>query len=109
MILLNEHKEKKQEEHHQAAKLQELFSEINHHETTYNSDNIEKVVPKETKKQEIDILNLPPRSEVHGKKMTKMRWKIRSPFIRFLFVILLAIILLVGAYYYLELDFLLNI
>ena len=108
MVYLNEHNEKQREEHHQAAKLQELFSEINNHEITNNLDDTENVAPKESNYQDIDILNLPPRSEVHGVKKTKTRWKVRSPFIRFLIVLLLVVFLLVGAYFYLDLNFFFN-
>ncbi|MBB5323446.1 LysM repeat protein [Anoxybacillus tepidamans] len=57
---------------------------------------------KQKKETEIDVLSLPPRSEVHKEKQTKKKtkWKIKYPLIRLLalFFILLPISIL-GIYY----------
>jgi predicted DNA binding CopG/RHH family protein len=46
----------------------------------------------------IDVLNLPPRKEVHNKKNKRIKVKISSPLIRFIFVILLLSVLILVYY-----------
>lgn len=53
----------------------------------------------------IDVLDLPPRSEVHGEKKSKVRWKINLIFLRFLLLLFLLIIVLVVTYQYWGKDF----
>ena len=74
-----------EKEDNQALKLQQLFSEVN------NQDLDKAEEQKEHKEQtliEIDVLNLPPRSEVHQKTSVRFQMDIRSPIWRFLLVIL---------------------
>ncbi|QSS98500.1 hypothetical protein IMZ31_10275 [Pontibacillus sp. ALD_SL1] len=45
------------------------------------------------------ISSLPSRSEVHKGKQTKMKWKIKYPFIRLLVFLFVVLILLLPLYY----------
>lgn len=77
-----------EKEDNQALKLQQLFSEV-------NNQDIDKKEEKEKQKEqaliEIDVLNLPPRSEVHQKTSVRFQMDVRSPIWRFLIVILLVL------------------
>lgn len=78
-------------EENQAKKLQQLFAEIT------NDQNQSGEQLKEVKTEdliEIDVLNLPPRSEVHLSPRRKLSLSFKKPFVRLIFVlfILLAII-----------------
>lgn len=53
----------------------------------------------------IDVLNLPPRTEVHKSNSKKIKIKIKSPTVRFVFVLLIISIIIFLAYYYLGEDF----
>lgn len=55
---------------------------------------------------EIDVLDLPPRSEIHQNKSKKTRLKINLIFLRFLLILFLLIIILVITYQYWGKDFL---
>lgn len=48
---------------------------------------------------EIDILNLPPRNEIHANQKGKMNYKIQSPTIRFIIIIIVVGTLLGLAYF----------
>ncbi len=50
----------------------------------------------------IDVLDLPPRAEIHKSSSKKVNIKLSSPVIRFIFVILIIILIVFLAYYYLE-------
>jgi hypothetical protein len=50
---------------------------------------------------EINVLNLPPRKEVHGQKKKRAHIKLRKPFIRLAIVIVLVIIV-VGILFFLN-------
>ncbi|HLR60612.1 MAG TPA: hypothetical protein VK094_09100 [Pseudogracilibacillus sp.] len=62
--------------------------------------------PKEQEDTEpiIDVLNLPPRSDVHKSKPKRMKMKINSPIARFVFVLLIISVIIFLAYYYLGDD-----
>lgn len=49
--------------------------------------------------REMDILNLPPRKEVHGKTNQRIRWQVSGPLVRMLLVIVIIIAVLAGLYY----------
>ncbi|MEW9674690.1 hypothetical protein ABRT01_00620 [Lentibacillus sp. L22] len=55
------------------------------------------MVPSQTR--EMDILNLPPRKEVHGKTNQRIRWQVSGPLVRLLLVIIIIIAVLAGLYY----------
>jgi len=54
---------------------------------------------------EIDVLNLPPRKEIHDSKR-RTHVKISAPFIRLLIVILIIVVVMGGLYYMWEADML---
>src|SRR5699024_46914 len=72
----------------QAAKLQQLFLEVNNHET---DEKKEKVTEEEL--IEIDVLNLPPRSEVHPATNVRLQIDFRRPSWSFIAIIVLLIII----------------
>ncbi|GEN53879.1 hypothetical protein [Halobacillus faecis] len=51
-------------------------------------------------KEELDILDLPPRKDVHEGKKEKTRWRIHAIWMRFLLVILLILIIVILSYPY---------
>jgi hypothetical protein len=74
--------------------LQNLFHEVEHHKEESTSENT----------KEIDVLNLPPRKEVHqNKKSVKLTWS--KPFIRFAFILFLLFLCLIAALYIGDGDF----
>jgi hypothetical protein len=54
----------------------------------------------ETEEREIDILNLPPRKEVHGKNQHRVKLKTSNSLKRFLLVIIILMIVLGTIYYF---------
>lgn len=84
----NDHKE------NQAIKLQQLFAEVTNQEAM---NEIEGEHPEEF--VEVDVLQLPPRSEVHNKSKWSMQIKPSSPLVRFIFVIIL-MLAVIGVLYY---------
>lgn len=49
--------------------------------------------------KQIDILNLPPRKEIHANKKSTMKYTIKSPTIRFIFIMILVVGLLILSYF----------
>lgn len=81
----------------QAEQLQNLINELQHNETDDKPSN--KPFSGAEHVRKVDVLNLPPRKEVHQKKgWTKI--KFRKPFVRLLVVLVLLIIVVFGTYYY---------
>ncbi len=79
--------------------LRSLFEELekgNEKKTIHTETNTDKNT--ETKR-EVDILNLPPRKEIHSAN-AGMHFRVNKPLFRFLFVLFLLIIILIGAYYF---------
>ncbi|MFD2045890.1 hypothetical protein ACFSTA_13130 [Ornithinibacillus salinisoli] len=76
----------------QAEQLRAILSEMqeqanaSNKEKEYHSPNRN---TEEEKQDEIDILNLPPRKEIHKNKKSGIQWKVSRPLIRFLFVSLI--------------------
>lgn len=83
----------------QADRLQQLFSEISQNEPDEEASEAE-VVEEQTENAEknIDILNLPPRSDVHISKGRWIKITFRRPLIRFLFITLILILIIIGIY-----------
>lgn len=69
-------------------------SETNNQQLKEGQNESISVTPK------IDVLKLPPRKEVHGKDNERTRLRIGQPFLRFLIVILILIIIILGTYIY---------
>lgn len=94
-----------QEENDQADELKRILSEIDQQEKNRLRNQVSNLLeeeidnPKATT-QKIDILELPPRKEVHGKYNSVTRLRIEQPFLRFLIVVLVIIIIVLGAYIY---------
>lgn len=78
----------------QATKLQQLFLELNNQESEVKKEKI-----TEEEMIEVDVLNLPPRSEVHQQANLSLHMDVRRPVWRFVFVILIIIIVAVIVYY----------
>ena len=84
----------------QAAELRKLLDEVQQGERDIQEGG--KIPqPDEQTEQEraIDILNLPPRKEVHGNKKKNTHIKISVPLLRLLAVIVILLIIVIGAYY----------
>lgn len=83
-------------ENSQAEKLQQLFDEI-------NNRPIEKKERKENKKEEeyieVDVLNLPPRKEVHTNPRTRLHFPFKKPIIRISIVCIFVIAILITLFF----------
>lgn len=88
----------KHNERNQADNLMKLFQEVANHspddpiEEQDELDFTERVTEnKEQSYVELDLLNLPPRSEVHQKNKSRYSFTFINPFTRLLFVIIVVI------------------
>src|SRR5699024_2925939 len=79
----------------QAASLEELFNEI---QQDSDQEQTEKQLPEKQLMPKIDVLNLPPRKEVHGGNNNRMIFKVGKPLGRLLLVCVLLLIIGVGSY-----------
>lgn len=99
---------KEQKEGHQADQLMKLFQEVANHQpdSLEEEDLIEKDETEEQEEYiELDILNLPPRREVHGARKKPMSFSFTSPFVRLSLVIIVLLIVVFILYYFGALDF----
>ncbi|HLR54059.1 MAG TPA: hypothetical protein VK078_04970 [Pseudogracilibacillus sp.] len=87
----------------QAEKLQQLFAEVNNQEQT---DETKDASINDKEFIEVDVLQLPPRSEVHQTSKWKLHINFRSPWLRFTSVLVLLAVVLFCLYYFLG-DYLL--
>lgn len=87
----------------QAEKLQQLFAEVNNQE---QDDETKETLTNEKEFIEVDVLQLPPRSEVHQTSKWKLRINFRSPWLRFTSTLVLLAVVLFCLYYFLG-DYLL--
>lgn len=97
----------KHHERNQADNLMKLFQEVANHTP---DDPIEEDTPLETPEQtngqdeqsyvELDLLNLPPRREVHQKSKARYSFTLINPFTRLLFVLLLVAVIIVALLYF---------
>lgn len=88
----------------QAAELRKLFDEVqgaNDLQAEKNQDSTEEndSVPVSEPTREIDILNLPPRKEVHSNTKKRTSFKISRPLVRLSTVIIVLAIIIFVAYY----------
>lgn len=89
-------------ERHQADKLMELFREVANHnpnellEESHLSNDIEE---KSDDYVELDILNLPPRREVHRKNKNRYSFSLAKPFTRLFIVVIILFIILLLTYF----------
>ncbi len=97
MLTLDKQSDEKQD---QSDGLQQIINEVNdktkHHEEQEQRD--------ENVYEDIDVLNLPPRKEIHSQKKSILRVTFKRPFLRFLFVIILMTVIIVGAIYLIEIN-----
>ncbi|MCT2537415.1 LysM peptidoglycan-binding domain-containing protein [Aquibacillus koreensis] len=71
----------------QASELRHKMDEIN------NADHLK--IEQEglnTNREDLNVLNLPPRSQVHANKKTKTKWKLSFPLVRLLVVLFILIV-----------------
>jgi|SRR5699024_3464343 len=52
--------------------------------------------------EEMDVLNLPPRSEVHSQSKTRLSLSLKKPTSRFIFVLLFLIVIMAVIYFFYE-------
>jgi hypothetical protein len=90
---LNNHKK----ERDQAEELRRLVYDV---QSNQEDNDDQHVKDFETEEREIDILNLPPRKEVHGIKQQRVRLKTSKSLKRFLLVIMILIIIVGSIYYF---------
>ncbi len=76
--------------------LQSPFNEIENAESNNEDDSL--VIGDESSIRKIDILNLPPRKEIHTKNK-RAKLKLSKPLLRLIFISLLVIAILIGALY----------
>lgn len=87
----------------QADKLMELFQEVaNHNSDDFDEPSFEHEEKERTNEEyvELDILNLPPRREVHSNKKSKYSFSLTRPIVRLTFIIILLIVVFVLFYLY---------
>lgn len=85
-------------ERDQDKEIMDLLSGIDNPEKTPEPTKQE-INDKSDNEQKIDILNLPPRKEVHNKKSKHIKIKFTRPYIRLVVVVLLiAVLFSVGFY-----------
>lgn len=90
----------------QATQLKKLFNELQQNEINeeeYEQKNDVFVTSNviETEVQpKIDVLDLPPRKEVHDVNRTRTKLKIGRPMIRLIFVFTILVIAIASAYYF---------
>ncbi|GAB3052689.1 hypothetical protein [Virgibacillus ainsalahensis] len=64
------------------------------------NDDINSENESDTKEfKEIDVLNLPPRKEIHSTKKKRTHFKINFPLVRFLVVIIILLCVITGVYF----------
>lgn len=80
----------------QATQLRQMVQGVS--ETDNNTDEQER--DDNELEMDTDILNLPPRKEVHRHKKQSTRIKIGHPLQRLLFIIFLLVLIIVGAYFF---------
>ncbi|WP_096270485.1 hypothetical protein [Paucisalibacillus globulus] len=93
----------KSESNDQAKELRELLQDVNNNSLKVNdrSNNQQDYVMEEnlenqvtTEEKMVNVLNLPPRKEIHSQKKNRTHLKISKPFLRLFFVLFLLLIVL---------------
>lgn len=83
----------------QAEQLKKIFDELQQHENKSEALSNDHQHTKDYSMPKIDVLNLPPRKEVHGNNKERTHLSISKPFLRFLSVIILIVAIIFGAYF----------
>lgn len=89
-----------QDTHHQAEQLEKIFKEVKNHEDTYN--NLQSTAKSQDlveESPEIDVLNLPPRSEVHNSAEQSWKFKLNKATWRLIIVSLILLIITIVILY----------
>ena len=95
----------KQKAHkHQADELEKLLQEVQNHDIDDNQRAEERITRESQPK--IDVLNLPPRKDVHRSHKSRVKLKFSKPFRRLMFVVLILIIMIIVVLYYSDTSFL---
>lgn len=84
-----------QDDHHQAEQLEKIFQEVKKHEDEYNDHEYSVVLSEDTEydHQDIDVLNLPPRSEVHNIHDQGWKFKLSKATWRFILIIFVLLVI----------------
>lgn len=83
----------------QAEHLKQLFHEVQQSEKAEESVSKELTAnDTESEHLKIDVLNLPPRKEVHKDHDSRMRLKLSKPFLRFISVVIILFIITICIY-----------
>lgn len=82
----------------QAAELKKIFEEVEQNEVSEENEWLEVDAPLQ-EVREIDILNLPPRKDVHNEDTKRARLNLGKPFIRLISVIITLMVIIAGSYY----------
>ncbi len=90
--------EKTNERSDQAEQLKQIFDELQQNETKSDGLSNDEQYKDDYSIPKIDVLNLPPRKEVHSKNV-RTRISISRPFLRLLSVIILIVVISFGAYF----------
>lgn len=92
--------EETKEYNDQADELRKLFNEVQEEsEPSIPEEDIKKDNHEKKVERDVDILNLPPRGEVHSINKKRTRLKVSGASLRFIFVIITLLVLVGGAYY----------
>ncbi|HZW68631.1 MAG TPA: hypothetical protein VFF20_08520 [Pseudogracilibacillus sp.] len=99
----------KENERNQADNLMKLFQEVANHtpeddNEEVDSNDLDKEV-EEVKEEaevyvELDMLNLPPRREVHGKSKSRFSFTLNNPVNRLVFIVLIIVIIFAVLIYF---------
>lgn len=82
----------------QAEHLKQLFNEVQQGAGQEVRETERSVLEAEKDQDlKIDILNLPPRKEVHSQHASRTRLKLNRPFLRFLTVIVIIFVIIMSA------------
>ncbi|WP_017472218.1 hypothetical protein [Amphibacillus jilinensis] len=80
----------------QAYLLREQMNAIKNNEKSFATEEQEDVHDQE----DIDVLNLPPRSEVHDEKSSRVKWKVSYALIRLFAILFIIIVVLILTFNY---------
>lgn len=95
--------ERSENERKETDQLMELFQEVaNHDPDAIQSVEIteEDESNEEMSYIELDVLDLPPRREVHGKPKNRYVFTFKNPFTRLFFVVLIVVIIIALLFYF---------
>jgi len=89
-----------QEKHHQAKELEKIFQEVREHEATlHHPHSVDIISENDIEQPKIDVLNLPPRREVHKAHEKGLKIKLSKSFWRLIIVLIIILIIAVLVIY----------